>query len=176
MSLQEDDYALSEQRRRGYNAAQQRRFRARRKKELDEMQELNNKLMNELKELKANLETRVDHLEREQMDQMNEINELKESLEPRVEKLEREIDLESDINTEPESEPQSQPEFKPANRIASGSKDEGDTRQNRISYPIGAIRAAISGWDNKTPHSNNRHKVLARGGLNRIWSRGQRES
>ncbi|KAH7108942.1 hypothetical protein B0J13DRAFT_632486 [Dactylonectria estremocensis] len=147
MSLQEDEYALSEKRRRGYNAEQQRRFRARRRKELDEMQELNNKLMNELKELKANLETRVGNLEREQINKMNELKELKESLEPRVEKLEREIDLDTDIDTEPESEP---------------------ARQNRNSYPLGAIRAAISGWD------NNNHRKLARGDkvVNRIWPQG----
>ncbi|KAH7115643.1 hypothetical protein EDB81DRAFT_820243 [Dactylonectria macrodidyma] len=164
MSLQEDEYALSEQRRRDYNSAQQRRFRTRRKKELDEMQELNDKLMNELEELKANLETRVDHLEREQINKMNELKELKQSLEPRVEKLEREIGLDSNIDTEPESEP--------ANQIASVSKDEGDTRQNRNGYPLGAIRAAISGWD------NNNHRKLVRGdkGVNRIWPQGQRES
>ncbi|KAH7112681.1 hypothetical protein EDB81DRAFT_768252 [Dactylonectria macrodidyma] len=44
MSLREDEYALSEQRRREYNAAHQRKFRTRKKQELGEMREQNNKM------------------------------------------------------------------------------------------------------------------------------------
>lgn len=91
MSLREDEYALSEKRKRAYNAAHQRKFRNRKKQELDDTREQNNKLINELKELKANLETRVDNLERELINKTKELKELKENLEPRVEKLERDI-------------------------------------------------------------------------------------